>query len=223
MPEVQQSLYPQCENCDFYDHVTESAYKCRRHRFVMPDVDWQIVCRDWAHGGEGVDFSALEPDTLHYYSAASGDIVHAPLRPFADLQRMLVSVRLRRDKEYGWVIYIGTNSNHHFPAPGARVNVLISRRRCKFQIANPQRELAKEMIPADGTWQEVHHTQHSFMLYSTEHHQLIYSWLNSFMEIDRYIESSFVPSVFAFVEVMGNNEDYILYADSLAYRQYLRR
>ncbi len=223
MPDQQESLYPQCENCDFYDRVTESAQRCRKHKFTMPEVEWQIVCRDWIHGGEQADFGSLEANTLHYYAAGSEDITHAPLRRFSDLKNTMVSVRLRRDKEYGWVIYLGAHSSRHFPSPGTHVNVMISRRSCKFQIANPLREMAKEMIPQHGSWQEVRHTQQSFMLFSMEHHQLVYSWLNSFMDIDRYIEESFVPSVFAFMEVGGKNSEYTLYADTLAYRQYLLR
>lgn len=223
MPSEQASLYPQCENCDFYDQVAAHHQRCRKHGFVMPEVNWQIVCRDWAAGGESVDFSALEAGTLHYYAAGSDDITHAPLRKFVDLKRMILSVRLRHDNEYGWVIYVGSSLSQFFPTPGTHVNVVISRRNCKFQITNPQRTMATEMIAQRGMWQEVQHTQQSFMLYSTEHHELIYSWLNSFMRVDEYIENSFVPSLFAFIEVIGNDTDYVLYADTLAYRQFLRR
>ncbi len=223
MTSPQTEFFPQCENCDFFNAAGTLHERCRRHRFIMPEVNWQIVCRDWMTGGETVDFSALQPETLHYYAAGSDAIKHAPLRRFADLNRMLISVRLRQDSQYGWVIYVGSNRSHYFPAPSEDVNVLISRRNCKFQIANPPREMAREMIFQRGEWREVQHKQTSFMLYSREHPQLIYSWLCSFMDIEAYIAKSFAPNIFAFLEVVGNNTDYVLYADTLVYHPYLLR
>ncbi|XWX04189.1 hypothetical protein VZO05_01280 [Aggregatilineales bacterium SYSU G02658] len=223
MTNPQTEFFPQCENCDFFNAAGTLYERCRRHRFIMPEVNWQIVCRDWMTGGETVDFSALQPETLHYYAAGSDAVKHAPLRRFADLNRMLISVRLRQDEQYGWVIYVGGERSHYFPAPGEDVNVLISRRNCKFQIANPPRHLATEMIAQKGAWREVTHKKQAFMLYSREHHQLIYSWLRSFMDIEAYVAKSFAPNIFAFLEVVGNNTDYVLYADTLVYHPYLLR
>jgi hypothetical protein len=213
---------PQCENCDFYNHNARDNFKCSKHRFVMPLVDWQIVCRDWMYQGEGVDFSGLQKEALHYYSEASGELIHAPLKDFKSLKRMMLSVRLRRDEEFGWIISVGKQSQF-FPAPGNVVTINISRRKCKFQVVNTERNLAVEMIPnEDGTWQTNYHTQRAFMLYSIESPQLLHDWLNAFMDVDELIKNSFVPSVFAFLEVVGNYNDYHLYADSLVYGKYMR-
>ena len=223
MTESQSKFFPQCENCDFFNAQGAPHERCRRHQFVMPNVDWQIICRDWATEGETVDFSALQPGTLYYYAAGSDAVKHAPLRPFADLKRMLISVRVRQDEQYGWVIYVGDRSSHHFPSPGADVNVRISRRNCKFRIANPSRDLAAEMILQQGEWRAMIHQKPAFMLYSCEHRELLYSWLCSFMDMEAYSKNSFVPNIFAFLEVVGNNTDYLLYADALIYQQYLLR
>jgi hypothetical protein len=223
MTEPQAEFFPQCENCDFFNAEGAPHARCRRHQFVMPEVSWQVVCRDWVTGGETVDFSALQPDTLHYYAAGSNAVKHAPLRRFADLQRMLISVRVRQDEQYGWVIYVSDSRSHYFPSPGQDVNVRISRRSCKFRIANPPRNLATELIPQQGTWREVVYQKPVFMLYSCEHRELLYSWLCSFMDMGAYAKDSFAPNIFAFLEVVGNNTDYILYADTLIYHQYLLR
>ncbi|QPC84375.1 hypothetical protein G4Y79_08370 [Phototrophicus methaneseepsis] len=220
---LEENLRPDCSNCDFFkhgDHFTER--RCAKYDFVMPRVDWQILCNDWQHEGQNVNFSFEEDETLYYYSAGSGEIIYAPISPLQELQSLLISVSVRRDEEYGWIIF-PRQYRHYFPEPDTRVVVVVGDRKCAFQVTNAERRLAAEMIPSGGgKWETHYHTQSVFMLYSLESPDLLYDWLDSFMNLERMIDASIAPSVFAFMEVRNRNREYILHADLLTYNNYLR-
>ena len=213
---------PDCSNCKFYkDEDTYTERRCAKHDFVMPRLDWQIVCKDWERDGERLDVE-MDEGILYYYSGGSGEMVYAPIGPFEDVQSILVSVSVRRDEDHGWIIF-PRQYRHYFPEPDTRLVVVVGQRKCAFQVINAERRLAAEMIPSDsGNWETHYHTQHVFMLYSLESPDLLYDWLDSVIDIERMIADSLAPSIFAFVEVRKRNQEYVLHADLLAYGDYLR-
>lgn len=217
-------LQPSCENCDFFNHGRNNDLRlCRKHDFVMPRVGWQMLCKDWCHNEQSVDFGDMDPETLYYYSLGSGKPRSALLARMEALQRLVLSVNIRQDKEMGWVIVPRTHQEL-FPPPGSLLTVVISGRRSKFQIANVERNLAVEMIPLQrGRWDKQIHTQQVVMLQSMESPQLLQDWLNSFIDLEALSKHSFTPSLFAFIEMPDETKgDHYLYPDLLMYEDYLR-
>jgi hypothetical protein len=211
---------PSCENCDFFRRMSDEERLCNRHDFVMPRVDWQILCQDWQHKGSQVDWTDLKPGTLYYYSSSAG--MRAEIGQFKNLQRIIFSVSIRQDEAMGWVIFPRRYYNY-FPAPDRMVTILIGERRCKFQVVNVERNVATEMIPRDeGQWDTQTHTQQVLLLTSLESPDLLRDWLSSIMNVGAYIEDSFAPSLFAFIEVKRPFAEYALHADMLAYQKYSR-
>lgn len=214
--------YPDCTNCAFYNKQAKHHRHCGKHSFVMPLIDWQMICADWQtklpHLQVQLPFTP-ERQMLYYYSMARGFIVQ-PLVAFTQLNNVVISVSLRRDEAYGWVIY-PRRQTHFFPPPQELVNVVIDGRTCKFQVVNEERNLATEIIPTEDGWDEQFHSRQIFMLYSVESPTLLYDWLKTIMDIDAYIANTLSPSVFAFLEIAGNDVDYALFPDLLFYEQYL--
>lgn len=216
------SHYPDCSHCVFYNKTAKQHRHCQKHAFVMPTVDWHTICADWSGIAEDVQELPFEPESnhLYYYSLGQGQLFYESLGHFNILNNMLISVSLRYDEQYGWVIF-PRRQTQFFPAPQALVNVTIGGRRCKFQVVNDERNLATEIIPTEEGWSEQHHSRQIFMLYSVESPTLIYDWLRTIINVDKYIEDTIAPSVFAFLEIAGNDLDYALYADLLVYHKYL--
>lgn len=217
------SDHPECQNCDFFrkrDDASDDAV-CMKHNFVMPRIDWQTICKDWQTNNETVSFQDMEEEMLYYYSYGSGDILIAPLAHFRQLQFPLISVSVRQDKSLGWVIY-PRKQNQFFPAPDSLVTVYVGERKSKFQIVNMERNLAVEMVPRSHGWEKQVHTQQVFMLGSLESPNLLYDWSQSFMDFDAFIDDSFSPSLFAFLEVLDHTGEYVLHPDLLTYEKYVR-
>lgn len=187
----------------------------------MPNIDWNMLCKDWQHQGQGIELNQVEPKTLYYYSYGSGDIRIAPIQRFDYLRHMLVSVSIRFDEEYGWIIF-PRNYHSYFPAPDTMVTVYIGQRKSKFVTINAERKLAVEMIPmADGEWEKQFHMQQVFMLYSMESPDLLVDWLDQIVDVAGVIRDSLAPSIFAFMEIRRNGE-YILHPDLLSYQKHIR-
>lgn len=213
--------HPDCLNCVFYKKQAKNHHHCSKHDFVMPSIDWQVVCADWQGQPDNPNRLPFKPEAggLYYYSWTRGLMVQ-PLVAFHELNDVLISVSLRQDEKYGWVIF-PRKQTHYFPPPQELVNVVIDGRVCKFQVVNEERNLAAEIIPTEDGWDEQYHSRQIFMLYSVESPTLIYDWLKTVMNIDAYIADTIAPSVFAFLEVAGNDVDYALFPDLLVYQQYL--
>jgi|GEM_PF-1915998 len=215
--------YPECQNCRFFDaDAVNSERRCKQHDFVMPRIDWQIVCTDWQHDQETLKNSPLEPGTLYYYSYASGNTLYAPIAPMSRLQSLLISVSVRQDNEYGWIIF-PRQYQIYFPPPDSRLTLVVDNRRCAFQVATQERRLAAEMVPTGkGKWEAFYHMQQVYMLYSLESPDLLFEWLNSFMDVEAALADSLAPSLPAFIEIRNRNREYVLHADLLNYGKYLR-
>lgn len=216
------SQQPECANCDFFLADSTDGRKCSKHKFVMPNVDWHILCKDWQHQGKSVDFMKMRPDELYYYSYATG-LRSAFLGKFEQLQRMIVSVSIRYDKEFGWILF-PRKYTHFFPAPDTPITLILGNRKSRFQVTNTERNLAVEMFPnEEGNWEAHYHTQQVYMLYSLESTDLLRDWLDGYIEFDRHVKENVIPSFHAFVEVMAREMEYILHPDLLAYHEYLRK
>lgn len=213
--------YPQCENCDFFKHEEQSARKCAKHNFVMPALDWQVVCKDWQHARQGVDFDQFEPKTLYYYSYGLGDVIFSVFQRFEALKKPYLTVILRQDEEFGWVIY-PRNRNIFFPAPNAYIAVQIGESRRKFQVVKAERRIAYEPMPKGVDMTIIDHAREFLMLKSIESPTLIYDWLNQFLDLPRLLSDHAMPSLLAFLEVTEAGQEYVLYADMLMYGKYAR-
>lgn len=214
--------HPACENCDHYRKPDgDHEHTCQKHTFVMPYLDWHTLCRDWQHQQQTHEsVKLLSRQRLYYYSYDAG--LQAEVGHFQELTYRRLSVSVRQDRDLGWVIF-PRSYQRFFPAPDTFVNVLVGDRLRKFQVVNAERNIAVEMIPRrDGEWDVQYHTQQVFMLYSVESPDLLYDWMQTFMDVDAYIRQSFHPSLFAFVDVMQQTGEYTLRPDMLVYQQYLR-
>lgn len=219
---ARQDLQPECENCDFFKRSASGRRLCSKHAFLMPLVDWHILCKDWLHEGKGLDMRSLKPDTLYYYSSASGKAVRAEIAPFEQLQRLVLSASVRHDDEMGWVI-VPRHYHAYFPPPETLITVRVGDRKSKFHAVNSERKIAVEMIPVDeGEWETQHHTGQVYMLASMESPDLLYDWMNSFMDIDACLTESFARSLVTFVEVIREGAEYALHPDVMPYQKYLR-
>jgi hypothetical protein len=213
-------MLPQCENCMFYRKENNS---CAKHRIFFPMIEWQMLCKDWANEGDLFDFSMLDEGGLYYYSASQEDVIFQPLRSFEALEKPLIGVRIRRDEEYGWVIYVGKN-NQFLPAPNGYVTVKVNERKSKFTVVNAERNLAIEMITGNiGDWKMIYHKQQAYMLRSMESDSLLFDWMDTFIDVNAYVANSFVPSFLAFLEVDDSEQNlYTLSPDLLVYEAYKR-
>jgi hypothetical protein len=219
---TRQDLQPECENCDFFKRTASGRRLCAKHTFLMPLVDWQILCKDWRHEGKSIDLRGLKPDTLYYYSSASGKTVRAEIASFEQLQRLVLSASVRHDNDLGWVI-VPRHYQAYFPAAETLITVRVGDRKSKFHAVNSERKIAVEMIPVDeGEWETSHHTGQVYMLASMESPDLLYDWMNSFMDLEAFLAQSFAPSLVTFVEVIREGSEYAIHADILPYQQYLR-
>lgn len=217
------SDYPECENCAFFRmHETYAERKCTRHDIVLPRIDWQMICVDWQNGEHRIDAGHLEPGILYYYSYGTGDIIDSRLADFGRLRNMLISVTVRQDKELGWVIY-PRNHRRYFPAAGKMLTVMVGDRKSKFYAVDAERTLVSKMMPGEAGWETVYHNKSVYMLHSLESSELLYHWFSSFMDCDRYIDESFAPNLFAFMEIVEQDRMYALHPDLLLYNKYLYR
>ncbi|HZT43818.1 MAG TPA: hypothetical protein VFA07_16750 [Chthonomonadaceae bacterium] len=72
---------------------SEDGRWCRRHDFVMPDIDGEVLCSDfdWAGSGPGLQederLRALEPGFLYRYCYATGEPA-AKVASFQALQNL---------------------------------------------------------------------------------------------------------------------------------------
>lgn len=201
---------PECPTCDFFHQQT---HRCTKHSFTMPSVEWYTLCSDWQRDGQQLGDDRLHNDHLYYYSAASSEFRITPLAPFTSLQNLIVSVAIREDAELGWVILPRTNEKH-FPSPGLPAIVHIEGESLRFEITNAERKLAIE--PRVGSSKPQAHTQAVTMLHYPQQPDLLYQWLNSFVDMASYHQQKLKPGLFAFVEVLGGGE-YAIYPDMLVY------
>jgi hypothetical protein len=188
----------------------------------MPLIDWHILCRDWQHDQRQIDREDMQAGVLYYYSSATGQLRLSEVGPFTQLQRLVISVSVRHDDELGWVI-VPRHYHIYFPPPDSLINVRVGERKSKFQVVNSERKIAMEMIPAEnGQWEAQSHMQQVYMLTSMESPDLLYDWLNSFMDVEAFLAQSFAPSLVALVEILRQGSEYALHADTLAYQKFLR-
>lgn len=213
--------YPQCENCQFFTGPRADGRQCQKHQFVMPSIDWQMVCKDWRNDRKRLRLS-LSEQTLYYYSYGSGQIRKAPIAHFDQLQNPLVSVTLRRDEELGWVIY-PRQYIHYFPRAGESFSVFIGEQAYRFHSVHEARNVAAAMTAmGDNVWEMNYHEQYIYMLYHDADPNLLYRWANQMLDFDAYMRDCFVPNLFAFVEVIRQGAQYALHPDLLAYQAYIR-
>jgi hypothetical protein len=214
--------HPECETCQFFRRRSEVEAACNRHHFVIPRVEWPTLCRDWQQGTQRLTHPEMRAKALYYYTVSSGQWTQLELAPFSRLRNALFSVLLRFDEEMGWVI-VPRQNQMFFPAANSEVTVMASQRPCKFQILHAERRIAAEMIPLKGgQWQRQYHMQQVFMLASLESSNLLYDWMNTYMDVEACLRNRFAPSLFAFMEVQTPNQTYTLYPDVLAYQDFLR-
>ncbi len=212
--------YPQCDNCDFFHFNPDSDRSCDIHDFVMPRTGWQIICSDWRQKQEpSPRFRELESGKLYYYSISTGEVLKAVLKPFEELQKSILGVNIRQDKELGWIIY-PHKQRRFFPSPGEQVIIMLGSVRFLFLVANADRALAQNMYPTEDGWETTYHTRKIFMLYCEKEPSILYRWANAHINFDEYISNSFVPSLFAFIEVLEPLRRYALRPDLLTYSQY---
>lgn len=215
------SDYPQCENCQFFTNRHDDNRQCQKYDFVMPEIDWQMVCKDWRNGNKRLRLNLTE-QMLYYYSYGSGQIRKSPIAPFRQLQNLIVSVTLRRDEEFGWVIY-PRQRLHHFPQVGASFSLFIGEQSYRFCSVYEARNVATAMTTmGDNVWEMNYHEQYIYMLYHEDDPNLLYYWANQLLDFDAYMRDCFVPSLFAFVEIIQYGHSYALHPDLLAYEAYRR-
>lgn len=215
-------LHPECSNCDFFIQNSQTDRKCRKHDFVMPKVDWSVLCKDWQHQRKSVDFLKMPDNELYYYTYAQG-LQSAFLGKFANLQNMIMSVSIRHDSDLGWVVFPRRYQNY-FPPPDDLLTIMLNHRQSRFRVTNTERNLAVEMFPNEaGEWEAHYHTQQVFMMYSLESPNILRDWLEAYIDFDRYLQESAIPSFHAFAEVVEQETEYILHPDLLAYGDYRRK
>lgn len=213
--------HPECENCHFFIRDSKTGITgCDRHQVILPQIDWPLICKDWYLEGETFDLD-LEESILYYYSFGTGELVGLPLLPFDKLKNFILSVSIRRDKEYGWVISPRSNLQY-FPPPSEFITVLVGNRRCKFEVVSEQRNSALELFPTDEGWQAETHSRNITYLASLESPTLLEEWLNEFIDLKQLEADSLAPNILAFIEVVDEYKDYVLHADMLKYRKYAR-
>ena len=219
------NIRPDCSNCHFF-MAHEDERQCRKHDFIMPQVGWQVICQDWQHEDcDTLPNFPMQSDILYYYSESKDELRHSELGAFWELQTPLLSVSIREDDQYGWIIF-PRNNKHYFPRPDSLVTVMIDGRPCKFQTLLGERGFVKEhhlVKDSNGAMIQSLHTRPVFMLASLESPDLLRDWLDQVMDFKAYEEESFIPNIHALVEVVETDESYIMHADLLAYRQYERR
>lgn len=218
-------LQPACRNCRFVSMDDPEGPRCRKHRFIMPRIDWHIVCADY-EGDQGLEqLPRLEAGQLYYYSGEGPALRCLALSPFADLKNPLASVVLREDREFGWVLY-PRSSRDYFPAPSTFVTVLLDQRPGKFQVVSIERSLAMELVPMDaGRWEGQAHLRYVLMLRCMESPTLLREWLEKHIDLAAYMDDHsnqrFPANLFAFAEVIQPGARYALHPDWLVYEKYV--
>jgi hypothetical protein len=66
--------FARCENCDFM-HMLIKKVSAHAYNFLMPQIGWYTLCRDWRTNGESIDLSSLEARKLYYYSNRDSGLI----------------------------------------------------------------------------------------------------------------------------------------------------
>lgn len=207
---------PQCETCTFFKSNAPNQRHCNQHDFVMPRADWYMVCGDWQHDGESSPLVAdCETGALYYYTRDGSRMQAQLLGRFEQLQRLITSVRVRYDTEYGWIID-PRRAADLFPQPGERLTIQLHQQPFTFEAIQVERALA-----VSGNAGGISHSV--YLLYGVNEPDLLFHWANLFLDMEAYITGKFAPSVFAFAEVIAPGQTYALHPDMLTYSAFARQ
>jgi len=212
--------YAECDNCIFYQKMTERDGRCTKYPFVMPRLDWSTICPSYR--GDGLAHpQTMDANTLYYFGLQDDFYHFAPLAPFPQLRAPLLSVSVRQDHDLGWIIYPRKHLRY-FPSPNTDVSIRLNEQEFSFVTYNVQRIVASEILAnEDGTPETMQHVQTLFMLACPKQPDLLHEWMSLYYDTERLFAHALAPSLLAFLEVIGMGQ-YALYPDSLLYGNYLR-
>ena len=239
---------PQCYNCQFVTH-RQDRRSCKLHDFVMPDIDTEIICRDFqlaeelqgdsVHFGyvprfmHSQEFRTLEPGSLYYSFDRYGKF-----GAFRNLQRLIIDGDVYNDEELGWVIYLRHNRTQYpfLPEPKTRFRVLLNGDTYDFEIADlERRRLMGGRREEDGRWINNWQTVTTRIVYCPSKPNVLYDWLDHYFDARTLVEHLTDPSktrfpeieselwISCFVEIIEEKTVYRLRPDSLYHSEHARK
>lgn len=199
------ALHAQCRNCASFVE-RRSGRLCSKHDFLMPNLNGQVLCRDWRVTAEdrgylpsdyafaealvaSEGFRALHPDTLYYYHFFS-DAPPAPLARFEALQAQVWAAWIVQVPNYGWALLQPRADYGLIPPPGASVCVRLEAVEYQFDIVEVDlAEVVGGSRMPGGGWEVRWGMRPKRILHCPAAPAALYHWLDAQLDLERYVTS----------------------------------